>query len=489
MAQSDDVVLVLGEQRLTRAEFQDRALRGQAVLAGMGIGQGDRIGIALRNRPQFFELLAAATALGATTVPIAWRLKREEVAYLIADSGVKLVVWDADSKDQMQHFAGMSLEAYEVALASANPAAVSGDMLGNYDMFLYSSGTTGKPKAIERDPIPAEVMAKASPGLNGLLDMLGVEAPGEVHLICGPLYHSQPVGFGGTALGAGHKVVMMEGGFDAEACLAAIAAEKVTWLTCVPTHFVRILALPAETRAKYDMSSIKAILHSAAPCPRDVKAAIMDYFPEGTIWEVYGGTEGAMTMISPAEWRNKPGSVGRAFPPGAEVVIMDEAGKRLAAGETGLVYARALMKFRYKGAGELDKDTWAGDYFTLGDMGYLDGDGYLFLTDRKKDMIISGGANIYPAEVEAVLFNHPAVGDAAVIGVPDAEFGESVKAIVEPRAEVTEAEIIAFCREHLAHYKCPGSVDFVGTLPRDPSGKIRKRDLREPYWQLAGRTI
>ena len=275
MAKLDEVVLVLGEQRLTRAQFQDRALRAQAVLAGKGIGRGDRIGIALRNRPQFFELLAAATALGATTVPIAWRLKREEVAYLVADSGVKQVFYDADSAAQMQHFNGMSLEQYEAALAATEPAALSGDMLGNYAMFLYSSGTTGKPKAIERDPIPAEIMAKASPGRNGLLDMLGVEAPGEVHLICGPLYHSHPVGFGSTALGAGHKVVMMEGGFDAEACLAAIDAEKVTWLTCVPTHFVRILALPAETRAKYDVSSVKAILHCAAPCPRDIKAAIM----------------------------------------------------------------------------------------------------------------------------------------------------------------------------------------------------------------------
>ena len=194
-------------------------------------------------------------------------------------------------------------------------------------------------------------------------------------------------------------------------------------------------------------------------------------------------------MISPAEWRAKPGSVGKAFPPGAQLKIMDEAGNELPTGETGLVYSRAVMKFRYKGAAELDKDTWAGDYFTLGDMGYLDEDDYLFLTDRKKDMVISGGANIYPAEVEAVLFNHPAVGDAAVIGVPDDQWGERVKAVIEPRAEVTEAQIIAFCRDHLAHYKCPTSVDFVDKLPRDPSGKIRKRELREPYWQAAGRAI
>ncbi len=489
MMGDNDVVLVLGGHRVTCGEFRDRVLRAQTFLASRGIAKGDRIGIALRNRPQFFELMAAATALGATTVPIAWRLKREEVAYLVEDSGVKLVVCDEASASQMSLFTSVSLDAYEQALVGTAPAASTRDPLGSYDMFLYSSGTTGKPKAIERDPIPPEVMAKASPGQNGLLNMLGVHGKGEVHLICGPLYHSQPIGFGSTALGAGHRVVMMEGGFDAEQCLAAIDAEKVTWLTCVPTHFVRIMALPAEVRARYDVSSVKAILHCAAPCPRDVKAAAMDYFPEGTIWEVYGGTEGAMSMISPAEWRRKPGSVGKAFPPGAELKIMDEAGNVLPPGETGLVYSRAVMKFRYKGASELDKDTWAGDYFTLGDMGHLDEDGYLFLTDRKKDMVISGGANIYPAEVEAVLFNHPAVGDAAVIGVPNAEFGESVKAIVEPRAEVSEAEIIAFCREHLAHFKCPASVDFVQTLPRDPSGKIRKRELREPYWQAAGRTI
>jgi long-chain acyl-CoA synthetase len=489
MPNPEDVVLVLGEQRVTRAQFSDRVLRAQAWLAAQGLGQGDRIGVALRNRPQFFELMAAATALGATTVPIAWRLKSEEVAYLVADSGVKLVFFDEASAAQMSGFPSRSLDAYEEALSQTEPAAQLRDPLGFYDMFLYSSGTTGKPKAIEREPVPAEVMAKASPGQNGLLNMLGIAEPGEVHLICGPLYHSQPVGFGSTALGAGHRVVMMEGGFDAEQCLAAIHREKVTWLTCVPTHFVRIMALPAETRAKYDMSSLKAVMHSAAPCPRDIKAAVMDYFPEGSVWEVYGGTEGAMSMISPAEWRAKPGSVGRAFPPGAELKIIDEAGTVLPPGETGLVYSRAVMKFRYKGASELDKDTWAGDYFTLGDMGYLDEDGYLFLTDRKKDMVISGGANIYPAEVESVLFNHPAVGDAAVIGVPDEQWGERVKAVIEPRAEVTEAEIIAFCREHLAHYKCPTSVDFVAKLPRDPSGKIRKRDLREPYWQAAGRAI
>jgi len=489
MDNAGDVLFALGDQRLTRGEFADRALRAQAFLAAKGIGPGDRIGIAFRNRPQFYELMTAATALGAGSVPIAWRLKREEVEYLVEDSGVKLVFYDPDSASRMEGLNGVSLQEYEDAIATAEPAEPSGAPIGMMAFDLYSSGTTGKPKAIQREPIPPEILAKFSPGQNGLLDKLGVAGPGEVHLICGPLYHSQPIGFGATAMGAGHRVVMMEGGFDAEECLRVIDREKVTWLTCVPTHLIRIMALPEETRAKYDVSSIKAILHSAAPCPRDVKAAALDYFPEGSVWEVYGGTEGAMSMISPEEWRKKPGSVGRAFPPGTELKIMDEAGNELPPGEVGLVYSRTPMKFRYKDASQLDDETWRGDFFTLGDMGYLDEDGYLFLTDRKKDMIISGGTNIYPAEVENTLFNHPAVGDAAVIGVPDDHWGERVKAIVEPRAEVTEEEIIAFCRDHLAHYKCPTSVDLVDKLPRDPNGKIRKRELREKYWQGSGRAI
>jgi long-chain acyl-CoA synthetase len=257
----------------------------------------------------------------------------------------------------------------------------------------------------------------------------------------------------------------------------------------VPTHFIRILALPDAVRRKYDLSSIKMILHSAAPCPRDVKSAIIELFPPNTIWEVYGGTEGAMTMISPQEWVQKPGSVGRPFPPGTVLRIFDQEGNEQPTGQMGLVYARSALNFRYRGAPQLDTQTWRGDMFTLGDVGYLDEDGYLFITDRIKDMIISGGANIYPAEVEAVLFNHPAVGDTAVIGVPDSHWGERVKAIVEPRAETTEEDIIAFCREHLAHYKCPTSVDFIERLPRDPSGKIRKRELREKYWAGAGRAV
>jgi long-chain acyl-CoA synthetase len=485
-AEEDEIVFVAGDWRVSRADYRDRVARASTVLREMGVGAGDSIGIALRNTPQFFELLAAASALKAKAVPIAWRLKQDEVRYLVEDSRAKLVFHDAESASQMTGLPAVSLDAYERALANAEPAAEA-EGAGGFAMELYSSGTTGRPKAIERD-MPTAAQRSAMSSLN-FLGRMGVDAPGEVHLMCGPLYHSQPIGFATSALAAGHRVVMMSGGFDAETCLATIEREKVSWITCVPTHFIRILALPEAVRTRYDLSSLKAVLHSAAPCPRDVKQAIIELLPPNTVWEIYGGTEGAMTMISPQEWLAKPGSVGQAFPPGAELKILAADGTPLSPGESGLIYARPMMTFRYRGARELDEQTWRGDLYTLGDVGYLDEDGYLFITDRLKDMIISGGANVYPAEVEAVLFNHPAVGDTAVIGVPDPHWGEKVKALVELRGPANEEEIIAFCRSHLAHYKCPTSIDFVDRLPRDPNGKVRKRELRESYWAGSGRAV
>jgi len=490
MSAAEDIVLVAGDWRVSRAEYAGRLARAITVLRDLGVAEGDCIGVALRNCPQFFELFAAAGLMGAKSVPIAWRLKREEVAYLIADSGAGSVFYDADSAAQMAGLPGaMPLEDYEERLARAKPApGIDGTGL-KFNMELYSSGTTGRPKAIERGQPTPEQMQRLMSGAFNLPRLMGVDGPGEVHMMTGPLYHSQPIGFSTQALAVGQRVVMMSGGFDAETCLATIAREKVTWITCVPTHLIRILALPEDVRSRYDLSSLKAVLHSAAPCPRDVKAAVIKLLPPNVLWEVYGGTEGAMTMISPQEWLEKPGSVGKAFPPGTELKVLDLDGNPVPAGVPGLIYAQPMMSFHYRGARQLDGETWRGGLFTLGDIGYLDEDGYLFITDRLKDMIISGGANIYPAEVEATLFNHPAVGDASVIGVPDAHWGEKVKAIVELRAPANEDEIIAFCRKHLAHYKCPASVDFVEKLPRDPNGKVRKRELREPYWADAGRAV
>jgi long-chain acyl-CoA synthetase len=489
MAADDDVVFVTGGLRVSRATYKDRLARAASVLRGLGVGAGDCIGVALRNCPQFFELLAAASALKAKTVPIPWRLKREEVRYLIEDSRAKCVFFDAESASQMTGLPGLSLDDYERQLANIEPASDVDGGLTQFQMELYSSGTTGRPKAIERDMRSVPEGKRSDVRSVGILGMLGVGQPGEVHLMCGPLYHSQPIGFATAALASGHRVVMMSGSFDAETCLATIERERVSWLTCVPTHLIRILALTKAVRDRYDLTSLKAVLHSAAPCPRDVKKAIIDLLPPDTVWEIYGGTEGAMTMISPQEWLAKPGSVGRAFPPGSELKILDVDGNPVPTGVPGLIYARPVMNFRYRGAKELDEQTWRGGLYTLGDVGYVDADGYLFITDRLKDMIISGGSNIYPAEVEAVLFNHPAVGDATVIGVPDPHWGENVKAIVEARAQTSEAEIIAFCRANLAHYKCPTSIEFVERLPRDPNGKVRKRELREAYWSSAGRAV
>jgi len=491
MLNHDEVLFVAGDRRMTRGEYDDRVARAAVVLDQLGVGPGDCVGIALRNRPQFFELLAASTAVGAKAVPIAWRLKHDELSYLIEDSKARVVVFEDDHDRNEASLVGMSLADYETRLASVDPTTGTSAVVDGFNFDLYSSGTTGRPKAIERLTLPAGLGsgdAATDPRLV-FLDRLGVAGPDEVHLLCGPLYHSQPIGFSTQALAAGHRVVMMEGSFDAERCLKTIEREKVTWMTCVPTHFIRILALPEAIRRRYDLRSLKAVMHSAAPCPRDVKTRIMDLFPPDTVWESYGGTEGSMAFISPQEWRGKPGSVGRAFPPGVELHVLDQDGNELPPGQVGLVYSRPIMTFRYRSAPELDAQTWKGELFTLGDMGYLDEDGYLFITDRMKDMIITGGANVYPAEVEAVLFNHPAVGDAAVIGIPDPEWGESVRAIIEPRAEVTVDEITEYCREHLAHYKCPTSVELVESLPRDPNGKIRKRELREKYWARAGRAI
>jgi long-chain acyl-CoA synthetase len=479
-------MFVTGGRRTTRGEFEDRRARAITLLRELGVGPGDCVGVALKNCAQFFEVLSAASALGAKGIPIAWRLKRDEVRYLVEDSGSKAVIYDVACAEHFDGLPGMSLPEYERRIRVAAPSA---DVPTRGLRFeLYSSGTTGRPKAIERK-LPPDFNQDQAGALLGFLRMLGVDDPAEVHMMCGPLYHSQPIGFASMAIAAGQRVVMMEGGFDAETCLQTIEREKVTWISCVPTHLIRILALPEVVQRRYDLSSLKAVLHSASPCPRDVKARAMDLLPPDTVWEIYGGTEVSMTMISPQEWRRKPGSVGRAFPPGTELRVLDADGAELPPGEVGLVYIRPPMSFRYRDAPEQNSQTWRGDLCTLGDVGYLDEDGYLFITDRIKDMIISGGANIYPAEVEAVLFNHPAVGDAAVIGVPDPHWGERVKAIVEPRAETTADDIMDFCRAHLAHYKCPTSVDFVEQLPRDPSGKLRKRELREQYWANSGRMV
>jgi len=442
-----------------------------------GVSPGDRVACALHNGIEFYEVVFGAARAGAEIVPISWRAKEDEVSYLISDSGTGLLV----AEDGMTASVPVITagKTYEAALgAETDQPPEDAPALAPPVIRFYTSGTTGRPKAVEH---PRGDLASYLAFAEGHLGMFGVAGEDEVHLVCGPLYHSAPLGFSDYALIAGQTVVLMEH-FDAEDVLRLIDREKVTWSMMVPIHFIRILGLPADVRARYDLGSMKRVLHAAAPCPPHVKRAIIDMFPGDVVWEFYGMTEGRVTVITADEWLRHPGSVGRPMP-GIDIAILDEDGNELPSGQTGIIYVRTGARFQYGGDPGKTAEAWRDDYFTVGDMGFVDEEEYLFLTDRHQDMIISGGSNVYPAEVEAVLLRHPAVADVAVIGVPDDEWGEAVKAIVEARGKLDPDELIAFCRDELAHYKCPRTVDLVAELPREPNGKIRKRDLRAPYWE------
>ena len=478
----DAVAIVAGDRRITYGELDARANRAARAFARRGVEAGDRVAVALRNRPEFLEAANGAARLGAEVIPLSWRYKRAEVEAIVGDARSPLVIAEADARETMEALSALYLGGdYERALDAEDPEPF-GDEIAPVFFRYYTSGTTGVPKAVER-PLPE--LGTYLTGVIGYPLLSKLIDPGEVHLVCGPLYHTAPCAFANYALLLGHAVVLMEH-FDAEESLRLIEHERVTWSHMVPINFVRILALGGDVTARYDLASIKRILHAAAPCPVDVKRRIMDVFPPSTVWEYYGMTEGLATIVSPEEWLERPGTVGRSAP-NISLSILDDDGKELPPGEVGLVYVSPMggVRFSYGGAPDKTAEAWRGDRYTVGDMGYLDDDGYLFLTDRKQDMIISGGANIYPAEVEAVLYRHPAVGDCAVVGVPDDEWGEAVLAIVEPRAPVEELELVEFCRSRLAHFKCPRTVTLVDRLPRDENGKVRKRDLRDRDW--AGR--
>jgi len=497
----DKPAMILGDDVRTYGELDARVNRLARALARAGVGAGDRVAVALHNSFEWFEALNALGRLGALLVPLSYRGKGPELAYMIADSGAKLLIADPRLAPEIDRalaalpladdlvwvagddrpWRGASLEE-RIAAEEASPpdGALPG---GGYNVMIYTSGTTGRPKGIERAPLPPDRVQ---------LQMLGVArmwgfGEDDVHLVAGPVYHTAPGSQGQVHLMLGATIVIMPR-FDAEACLRLVARHRITNAQMVPAMFFRILGLAEDVRSRYDLSSIRKILHAAAPCPVAVKQAIMQVFPPGTVWEFYGASEGGATRIGPEDWLRKPGSVGTPWP-GLRVEIRDDDGRALPPGEIGTIWISLTpgASFSYRGAEEKTRTAIRGEFFSVGDMGYLDRDGFLFIADRKIDMIITGGANVYPAEVEEALHRHPAVLDVAVIGVPDDEMGESVKAIVElkPGAAATAEELIAFCRRDLAHYKCPRTVDLVAELPREPQGKVLKRVLREPYW--AGR--
>ena len=346
--------------------------------------------------------------------------------------------------------------------------------------MLYTSGTTGRPKGVyRRQPIGAGATTRTVP-------VYGYRPGEDVHLCTGPLYHAAPLAFSlAIPLLCGVTVVLMDG-WDAEETLRLVDRHRVTHTHLVPTMFHRLLSLPEEVRSRYDTSSLRFVVHGAAPCPVPVKQALMDWMGP-IVYEYYAATEGTGSWVDPKTWLVHPGTVGKPVDPEG-VRICDADGSPLPAGEVGLVFlkAPAVGRFEYFKDSNKTADAYRGEYFTLGDMGYKDEEGFLYLTDRTANLIISGGVNIYPAEVDAVLLTHPAVGDAATIGVPHAEWGEEVKAVVELQpgvapSEELAAELIEHCRNGLAHFKCPRSVDFVDQLPRQDNGKIYKRVLRDRY--------
>jgi long-chain acyl-CoA synthetase len=494
--------LALGAMRRSYADLNARVNRLANGLAAHGIAYGDKIALLLANGFEFFEVSNAAAKLGAIATPINYHFRSAEIQYIADNSDAKAFVFAAEyvrpdmlgpvlprlAKVRLQLCVGASSPppavAYETFLnrhPDTEPVTEFG--AGGASTMIYTSGTTGRPKGVYRRPADRNQAAQLMQTFTSLFKF----APGDVHLLTGPLYHAASNAFSNIHIVLGGTVVIMPR-FDAEEALRLIEREHVTTTHMVPTMFVRILKLPEEARRRYDLSSLKSVVHAAAPCPVEVKWKVMELFGPDTVHEYYAATEAGGTYISPAEWRRKPGSVGRPLP-NAEVKVLDDDGNECPPGVIGTIYMRLnpQSEFEYYKDPEKTRANRRGNFATVGDMGYFDDDGYLFIADRKTDMVISGGVNIYPREIEDVLITHPKILDVAVLGVPDPEWGEQLKAVVQlkPGESATEGEIIAFARERLADYKRPRSVDFVAELPREPSGKLYKRKLKEKYW--AGR--
>jgi acyl-CoA synthetase (AMP-forming)/AMP-acid ligase II len=477
-------------------ELFARSQRVAAALHDAGLRRGDGVAVVLPNRPEFFEITWGCQLSGLYYTAVNTHFTPEEVAYVIDDSDAKAVFVDASMADLAAHVrianAGVDVhiavggclpgwQPYDDAVRRAGEAPTVTDG----SEMLYSSGTTGRPKAVRRT-LPADGNGSWAQSVleMALIHKYGMHA-GSVYLSPAPMYHAAGVNYTMAVNRVGAAAIIM-GKFDAEDVLRLIETFSVTHAQFVPTMFVRMLKLPEAVRRRYDVSSLRCVIHAAAPCPVDVKHRMMDWFGP-IIHEYYGGTEGfAGTTIGPLEWLAHPGSVGIPMSP---VHVVGDDGAELAIGQTGELFFEGGPAFEYfkdpaKTASVCNDRGWR----SLGDMGYADEDGYLYLTDRSTFMIVSGGVNIYPQEAENLLVMHPKLIDAAVFGVPNDEFGEEVKAVVQPVEGLAtgpdlEAELIEYCRTHLAGYKCPRTIEFDAALPRDPNGKLYKRRIRERYWQ------
>lgn len=499
-------VVISGERQVAKSRLLENGLRAASGFHAMGLREGETVALLMRNDFAFLEVTHAAAALGVYAVPVNWHFKSEEAAYVLEDCGARILVAHADLLAAIRDVVPADVRIivvptppearrdFKVAAElcampdglpewntwrdqyepwSASPPAIRATM-------IYTSGTTGRPKGVRRQPMTAE-QTVAQRAL--FAQVYGVRQ-GMRAMVAGPLYHASPNAFARQAL-VHADVIVLQSRFDPEATLNDIARYQITTLVMVPTMFVRLLKLPADIRAKYDVSSVRCVTHTAAPCPADVKRAMIEWWGP-VLNETYGGTEvGIAVACTSEEWLQQPGTVGR---PTAQTVlrIYDDDGVEQPDGQAGEIYMRcsAYSDFTYHNQAERRSKIERDGLISVGDVGFTK-NGFLFLCDRKIDMVIVGGVNIYPAEIESCLLQNPDVHDCAVFGIPDDEMGERLVAVVErvPGSMIHEADVLTYLGQHLANYKIPRQVIFQADLPREDSGKIFKRQLREPFWK------
>src|SRR3954452_25226673 len=506
-AADPDRVALVGPDgtEVTAGELAARANQVSHGLRALGLAKGDTIAVVMPNGIEMMELVLGAQQIGLYMTPINHHLVGPEIAYIVNDSDAKVLVGherfaealtaagDEIKLDADRRFAIGTIPGWRpiTDLTDGQPTERPENRTAGAPMH-YTSGTTGKPKGVKRalhDLDPDEGGALYSM----FLMLFGVQAEdANVHITGSPLYHTAVLLWATNSLHLGHKVVLMDK-WSPEGMLDLIDKYKVTTSHMVPTQFHRLLALPEDVRAKYDCSSVRCMVHAAAPCPPDVKRRMIEWWGDA-VMEYYAATEGGGTIVTAKEWLERPGTVGKAWA-GAEIRILDDDSNVLGPGEIGTIYMLlAQAMFEYKGDEVKTKGSRVyfpaeeKAFFTVGDVGELDHDGYLFLRDRKIDMIISGGMNIYPAEIEGTFLSCPLVGDVAAFGIPNDDWGEEIKVVIEPAdgqvaGEELEAKLREFAEANLASYKRPKSYDFTTEMPRDPSGKLYKRKLREPYWE------
>jgi long-chain acyl-CoA synthetase len=499
-----------GETVETYGQLEERSRRIGVLLREAGLVEGDCVAVYMGNDDEFFDVFWACHRVGLYFTPVNWHLQLDEIRYIVDNCDAKALFAHARFGDLASRVGaevprldvkiaiGGEIEGFDRLDERLATIPIDADLPDQREgaVMLYSSGTTGRPKGVRR-ALPRAAAGDETVALfaAGLVGLFGLGAD-DRYLSPAPLYHAAPLVWSSAFHRTGAATIIMRK-FEPEEALRIIQDQEATASQWVPTHFRRMLALPEATRGKYDVSSMRVAVHAAAPCPIPLKEAMIDWWGD-KIFEYYAGTEGGGTLIRSGEWLSHKGSVGRHWA-GGKVLVLDEEGNEVTEPRVeGAIYfeapASATERFSYYKDDSKTAGSYRGDLYTLGDIGYVDEDGYLYLTDRQSNMIISGGVNIYPQETENHLIMHPLVEDVAVIGVPNDEMGEEVKAVVvlersvEPAPELAE-ELIDYCRQGIAHYKCPRSIDFATELPRTETGKMAKRKLRAKYWESHGGTI